>query len=360
MASGKLPIGAFPIGEAIPDPLFLLTQGGRRLIWMNAAAEVWLGRSLPSVAGQMLSQLAPGFEKIANIVETGDNAQGLFKGDGLQIEPQIDTPYMCSYRVFPCTAGTAVLISSYVAGAAQIDTKRNEAVNMFGQMLAHELKNPLAGIRGAAQLLQAGAQDSGDDELTGLIISEVDRMGRLAEKMENFGLATSESLKTFNIHTVLRRVKLLFKSQNHVGVTLRENYDPSLPEVFGDEDALVQAVLNLVGNALEAFNQSGTGDEIVLQTIYRSGYKKRDEQGRSYSLPIGVSVVDNGPGISERLQKRIFEPFITSKSNGHGLGLVLVSHIVDDCGGLINVETRPGRTEFQILLPISNNFNKEA
>ena len=348
----------FPIGEALPDPLFVFSQDEHVLIWMNAAAEIWLGRSRASLKGRAFSKLAPGFEIIAKLLETGGGVQALIKGDGVQIRPQIGHSYICSYRVFPCPAGTALLISSYGTGAAQIDTKRNEAVNMFGQMLAHELKNPLAGIRGAAQLLQGGLTGEDDKELAYLIISEVDRMGRLAQTMENFGAATPENFKPLNVHTVLRRVKLLFDSQNHKGAVLREDYDPSLPEVYGDEDALVQAVLNLVGNALEAFSQSGVGGEIVLRTVFRSGYQKRDAEGRAYSLPIGISIIDNGPGISAELQSRIFEPFITSKSNGHGLGLALVAHIIDDLGGLVNVETRPGKTEFQLMLPINNHFSK--
>jgi len=346
----------FPIGEALPDPLFVISKGERTLIWMNGAAEIWMGRSRASLQGRAFAKLAPGFEKIAKLVGKDGGVQTLIKGDGVQIQTQISSSYYCSYRIFPCPIGTAVLISSYDTGATQINTKRNEAVNMFGKMLAHELKNPLAGIRGAAQLLQGELESKDDLDLAELIISEVDRMGRLAETMENFGTATPENAKFFNIHAVLRRVKLLFESQNHTGVNLVEDYDPSLPEVFGDEDALVQAVLNLVGNALEAMSKSGKGNAITLRTVFQSGYNKRNEQGILCALPIGIGIVDNGPGVSAGIQSRIFEPFITSKSNGHGLGLALVAQIIDDFGGLIDVETRPGKTEFLLMLPIKNNM----
>ncbi|MFZ4689583.1 MAG: two-component system sensor histidine kinase NtrB, partial [Polymorphobacter sp.] len=224
-------------------------------------------------------------------------------------------------------------------------------------MLAHEIKNPLSGIRGAAQLLASvgDAAMAEDDrrELTDLIVAEVDRIAKLVDRMESFTDTRPLKLRPENIHEILGHVRKLAEQGFARGVTLRERYDPSLPLVAGNRDALVQVFLNLLKNAAEAIENDG---RIELTTAYRPGLKVRPEGGGPpISLPLEVRVIDNGPGVEAGLGDHVFEPFVTTKRGGSGLGLALVAKIVADHGGIIEYERvgEPEVTVFKVLLPVS-------
>ena len=221
---------------------------------------------------------------------------------------------------------------------------------MLGRMLAHELKNPLAGIYGAVQLLEAGLSEDADLEITELIKSEVKRIGRLADKMENFGDSTSSDFENFNIHTVLRKALLLIQNSDNSDIKFVENYDPSLPDVHGNMDQIMQVVINFLANATDAVYVNADKGRIEIQTQFRSGVRKKNQMGIVTTLPVEVRIIDNGAGINPQMQDRIFQPFVTSKANGHGLGLALVSKIISEHGGLVSCESEPGRTVFSILL----------
>jgi two-component system nitrogen regulation sensor histidine kinase GlnL len=216
-------------------------------------------------------------------------------------------------------------------------------------MLAHEIRNPLAGISGAAQLLEMGLGDS-DRELTGLIQAEAARIGKLVDRVEQFGDLRPAQRKPINIHDVLDRARRAAQAGFAAHVRLSEDYDPSLPPTAGDPDQLLQVFQNLLKNAAEAVPR--VGGTIAISTCFSPGVKLVRPGQKSEALPLLVTITDNGPGIPENLIRDIFDPFVSSKVNGSGLGLSLVSKITADHGGVVECDSRPGRTRFRVRLPV--------
>lgn len=218
-------------------------------------------------------------------------------------------------------------------------------------MLAHEIKNPLSGIRGAAQLLE-GSVDADSRDLTRLICDEVDRVTALIDRMEGFTDTRQHDLAPQNIHALLGHAREVAIQGFARPFTVREVYDPSLPAVQGHRDSLIQILINLLKNAAEAMETSGT--TITLTTAYRHGVSVRARDGETKrALPIEVCVVDDGPGAPPHIADHMFEPFVSSKRSGGGLGLALVAKLVADQGGMIEYarEGTPPRTVFRLLLP---------
>jgi two-component system nitrogen regulation sensor histidine kinase GlnL len=215
-------------------------------------------------------------------------------------------------------------------------------------MLAHEIKNPLSGIRGAAQLLEASV-DEPSRELTSLIRDEVDRVAALIDRMEGFTDTRPLELAPLNIHTVLTHARGVALAGFAAGRQIREVYDPSLPDILGHRDSLIQVLINLMKNAAEA-----SSGPITLRTAYRHGVSlKRSGLERRRPLPIEVCVIDEGPGAPPEIAEHLFDPFVTSKRSGGGLGLALVDKSIADHGGIVEYlrEGQPQRTMFRMLLP---------
>lgn len=227
------------------------------------------------------------------------------------------------------------------------------SVTALGAMLAHEIKNPLSGIRGAAQLLE---QSAGEDDrlLTRLICDEADRIVKLVERVELFGeVGPAADRGPINIHAVLDHVKRLAQSGFARNVRIVENYDPSLPPIYGSRDQLVQVFINLLKNAAEAIGPDALEGEIILSTAFRTGMRLQSPgSSERVSLPIEIAVRDNGPGIPDEFVSEMFDPFVTTKENGTGLGLALVAKVIGDHGGIIECDPAPRRTTFRILLPM--------
>jgi two-component system nitrogen regulation sensor histidine kinase GlnL len=218
--------------------------------------------------------------------------------------------------------------------------------------LAHEIRNPLLSIRGAAQLLEQATTTSGDRELTRLICDEVDRLKALVDRIELFSDEPTAPREAINVHEVLNHVRKVASVGFARHLRLIERYDPSLPLIDGNRDQLIRLFLNLVKNAAEAAPQ--TGGEIVLSTAYQHGLRLTlPGTGNRVHLPLVVTVTDNGPGIPDEIRPHLFDAFVTTKTNGTGLGLALVAKIAADNGGIVEFDSRPGRTQFRVSLPVA-------
>ncbi len=256
----------------------------------------------------------------------------------------------------PEEPGAVMLTFSDWSAAKALDRQLNfrhaaRSVAGMAAILAHEVKNPLSGIRGAAQLLENSVTEA-DRELAVLIREEADRIRALVDRMEMFGEKPVDR-GGVNIHRVLEHVRRLAQTGFAAHLRVTEQYDPSLPPVWANRDQLVQVFLNLVKNAAEAITDAQGEGEITLITAYQPGMRvAAPGAGPRVNVPLVVTVRDNGPGIPTDVEKNLFDPFVSTKAGGSGLGLALVAKIVGDHGGLIEVDSRPGRTEFRIFLPL--------
>lgn len=236
-----------------------------------------------------------------------------------------------------------------------VKSAAKSAIGM-AEMLAHEIKNPLAGITGAAQLLSMNLSAE-DLELTDLIVAESRRIVKLLEQVEQFGNLMPPERKALNLHDVLDRARRSALLGFGARMKIVEDYDPSLPHALGDKDQLLQVVLNLLKNASEAAGD--TGGVIRLHSYFEHSFRMRRSDGTGQSLPLQIEVIDDGPGLPEAIRADVFEPFVSGRENGTGLGLALVSKIISDHGGWISVNSVPGKTVFRISLPRADKAQLE-
>ncbi len=239
-------------------------------------------------------------------------------------------------------------IADKMGQALQTKSAAKSAIGM-AEMLAHEIKNPLAGITGAAQLLSMSIKPQ-DQELTDLIVAETRRIVQLLEQVEQFGNLRPPERQAVNLHDVLDRVRKSAAVGFGAHMKIKEDYDPSLPPTFADPDQLVQVFLNLIKNASEAQPLGGT---ITVHTFYEQSLRVRRPDGNRVSVPLTVEIIDDGPGLPEHLSGDVFEPFVSGRENGTGLGLALVSKIISEHDGWVSVTSVPGRTVFRISLPVA-------
>ncbi len=351
--------------QALPQPVLVVDES-RQVVFVNYAAETFFGASLSVLSRQRLDDLiAFGSpivalaqavaERRAPMTEYRVRVGSARFGDGAE-DRIVD---VFASPISDSDARVALLFQERTM-ADKIDRQlvsRGAARSVTGlaSMLAHEIKNPLSGIRGAAQLLEQSVTPE-ELPLARLVREEVDRIVDLIDRVEVFGDERPIEREPINIHVILDRVKLLAQSGVARNINFTEDYDPSLPPVLGNRDQLIQVFLNLVKNAAEALDRTPRA-EIRLSTAFRPGIRIA-VQGVSQriSLPLEILIEDNGPGIPPDMMPILFDPFVTTKPSGSGLGLALVAKIIGDHGGVIDSDSRPGRTRFRVLLPVAKGL----
>ncbi|MEO8559003.1 MAG: ATP-binding protein [Rhodospirillales bacterium] len=347
---------------ALPDAVIVADAAGV-IEYANPAAEQFFGTGITLLIGHNLREFVPGdsplFSLLDQVVQTGVTVAE----NGVTLaSPRIGSRF-AALQISPIAEahGKVAIVLHESSIARKIDQQlfhRNAArsVTAMAAMLAHEIKNPLSGIRGAAQLIEQNLSEE-EKELTQLICEETDRICALVDRMEAFADGRPIERGAVNIHQVLGHVRKV--AQNGFGRHVRfvETYDPSLPPVFGNRDQLIQVLLNLVKNACEAVPREG--GEVQLATAYRQGVRLALPGTRQrVHLPLIVTVTDNGAGIADELRPHLFDAFVTNKPNGTGLGLALVAKIINDHGGVVEFDSEPRRTTFNVMLPVHSELGK--
>lgn len=351
--SGFADFGA--VWTTLPQPALVIGPDDR-LLAANGAAESFFSLSAASLGRRSLRELVGEGSRLAELVARG-------RGGAVSlVDHNIDvvTPQGGARRVDAQVAaldehsGRVLLLLQPRSIAEQMDralTHRSAARSVSGMaaMLAHEIKNPLAGISGAAQLLEMSVGE-GERELCEIIRDETRRIEALLARVEEFGDTRPRPKEPVNVHDVLDRARRAAAAGFARHVAFYDEYDPSLPSVPGDPDQLMQVFQNLLKNAAEAAPK--VGGVIQLRTAYSPGVAIAGAGGGRESAPLLVTIQDNGAGVPPEIRRDMFEPFVTTKAAGGGLGLALVSKVMADHGGVIECDSEPGRTAMRLRFPI--------
>ncbi len=343
------------IWTALPVPA-LVIDADDRIARVNSAGEFFLNASQRSLIGQSV------YKKLhieANLVDTLARVranQGPMFINNVDVGRLLADPVECNIQLAPVDDEGDILVLLQprdIAGRLNkslgVKAAARSAIGM-AEMLAHEIKNPLAGITGAAQLLSMGLE-GGDLELTDLIVVESRRIVALLDQVEQFGNLRPPERRVVNVHDLLDRAQKSAEVGFAARMRLIEQYDPSLPPTWVDPDQFMQVFLNLLKNAAEAGGDKG--GTIRIHTFYDHALRLRRPDGTGTGLPLQVEIIDDGPGLPPEIAAQVFEPFVSGRENGTGLGLALVSKIVSDHDGWVSVESRPGKTKFRISLPVA-------
>lgn len=344
------------IWASLPLPSLLVSDAGL-ILEANSAAEAFLNASTRALTGQpVLDRLAidaPMEEAMARVRAN----QAALNINDVDVTSGERAPVQCNIHLAPMHDNPGVLmlilspreLADRLGRSIGAKTAAKSAIGM-AEMLAHEIKNPLAGISGAAQLLSMSLSPE-DRELTDLIVEETRRIVKLLEQVEQFGNLRPPDRRAVNIHDALDRARRSALVGFAAHMAIIEDYDPSLPPTWADPDQLMQVFLNLIRNAAEAAGPRG--GTIRLRTFYDVSLRVRRKDGTPAALPLNVEIIDDGPGLPPDIAAEVFEPFVSGRENGTGLGLALVSKIISDHDGWISVESVPGRTAFRISLPLA-------
>jgi len=352
MGTADAVLNALPLAVVLIGP-------DNRIKDANAAAEDFFDMSVALLRRHLLRDVVPFGSPLLALIEQVRQRGGAVNEYKVDLgTPRTPTERLVDLHVAPVSErpGSVVVMLQQRTMADKMNRQlthrgATRSVIALATMLAHEIKNPLSGIRGAAQLLEQSASDE-DRTLTRLICEEADRIVKLVDRMEVFGDERPVEREPVNIHVVLDHVKRLAQSGFARHIRFIEEYDPSLPPVFANRDQLIQVFLNLVKNAAEAIGETATDGEIQLSTAFRPGVRLSLPGSKSkVSLPLEFCIKDNGPGVSDDLMPHLFDPFVTTKPTGTGLGLALAAKIIGDHGGIIECESQPRRTVFRVLMP---------
>ncbi len=347
--------------NALPVPGFVLDSAGV-ISGINPATELFLNIAAPRLIGNLLPDLlsieAPvqgAFDKvranhsavfIKNVNVTGARA-GICPEKAVPCNIQIagipGMPGQLLMLVEPLKMFNSFGDSNAAKSSARV------AIGM-AEMLAHEIKNPLAGITGAAQLL-AMSLKSDDREMTDLIVAESRRIVALLDQVEQFGNLRRPHRASVNIHDILNQALKSATVGFAANMLIKKDFDPSLPPTHVDANQIIQVFQNLFKNAAEAAPKAGGA--LTIRTYYDAGLRLRRHDGSGNSLPLQIEVIDDGPGLPPEIAADVFEPFVSGRENGTGLGLALISKIISDHEGWITVDSKPGRTRFRVSLPVA-------
>lgn len=324
---------------------------------INSAAEDFLNSSARSLRG------VPVLDKLAIDAPLEEAFERVRRDDAPMFINNVDVsggnaaPVQCNIQIAPLSGkpGWVLLlmeprqIADRLGRSHSVKSSARSAIGM-AEMLAHEIKNPLAGITGAAQLLSMGISTE-DQELTDLIVEESRRIVALLEQVEQFGNLRPPAKRSINVHDLIDRARKSAKLSYGASMKFVEEFDPSLPPTFVDGDQFMQVFLNLFKNACEASDKEN--GVIRIRTFYDLSLRLRRKDGSGDALPLQVEIIDDGPGLPPEIAGDIFEPFVSGRENGTGLGLALVSKIISDHEGWISVDSSPGKTVFRISLPVA-------
>ncbi|WP_456390176.1 two-component system sensor histidine kinase NtrB [Profundibacter sp.] len=336
--------------NALPSPAFLI-NGSNRISAANLAAEDFINASAKSLTGALCE------DKIKVAAPLAQSFQRVRASHGPLFINDVDVGsdrIRCNIQITPMLRDDPQLLliiaprQSIKTGQKTASKAAAKSVIGMAEMLAHEIKNPLAGITGAAQLLAMNLPAQ-DIEMTDLIVSEARRIVTLLDQVEQFGNLIAPNLIAVNIHDVVDRARKSAQVGFAAHMRIIQDYDPSLPDTWGDADQLIQVVSNLLRNAAQAAAKSG--GVIRIRTSFDNGLRLRRTDGTAAALPIQIEIIDDGPGLPPDIVEMVFDPFVSGRENGTGLGLALVSKIISEHEGLISVQSAPGRTVFSISLP---------
>jgi two-component system nitrogen regulation sensor histidine kinase GlnL len=348
-------LSAEEILENLTTAIFVLAED-QSILLINAAAETMFGLSRNQIVGRSLTDLIPELQPLETLLDRVLKTGQSF-GRSLSFSvPQRDfDTVQAACRVSSLTenAPKQIVVEFFdTTQSRQLDKEQalitqHEASRRIIRQLAHEIRNPLGGLRGAAQLLERRLNDPDLEEYTRVIIGEADRLVALTESL--LGPMRQPELKPMNIHEPLEHVVLLIENEVPAGVQIIRDYDPSLPSIALDRDQIIQVFLNIARNALQSVCEAG---RVIIRTRALTNYVIGSQRHR---LTIGVEFEDDGPGISADIQDSIFYPLVTDREGGTGLGLPLAQDLVSRHGGLIEFESEPGRTRFMVRLPLESS-----
>jgi len=345
--------------KSLPHPVLVIADDGIA-IYVNDAAEVFFGVGAAVLTRHPFKEFVPFGSPLLSLIVQAKEKGSSFSEYGIDLgTPRNGNNRLVDVQVRPMaddSDGVLVMFQERTM-ARQIDRQishRNavRSLSTMSAILAHEIKNPLSGIRGAAQLIEASVSQS-DRVLTTLICDESDRICRLVDDMQEFSNNRPIECKPVNIHAVLEHVKQIANNSFASDIEISLAYDPSLPSLPGDRDQLIQVFLNLLKNAAEAAAQASGEGSILITTAFRPGVRLSvPGVGPRANLPLEIKIEDNGPGVPADLKPHLFDPFVTTKKSGMGLGLALVAKIIGDHGGIVECDSKPGRTVFRVLMPV--------
>lgn len=360
---------ASQILASLPNPVFIL-DAENQFQFLNHAAEMFFQSSQSIVFAQELQSFIASDSPLFSMLSRARNQNRSVADQGLELAGPKVGYKLVNVQITPFEGKGSLLVTMQERALAErlrgqsLFRGAARSVTSMAAMLAHEVKNPLAGIKGAAQLLEADLEPN-DTNLTRMIVEETDRVTALLDRMEGFAGGASVVMTTVNIHEVLDHCLELAAASYGAHLVIKRAYDPSLPFVEGHRDLLIQAFINIIKNASEATDNNG---ELIIRTSYSPGRRLSTTSitGQLH-VPIQIEVIDNGRGIPEDIRDHLFDPFVSGRVGGSGLGLAMVASVIADHGGLMEVETVPGETVFRLNFPatttpqnVMTNKNEEA